>query len=156
MINPKIFIVCGAVAVVFLAGFGAGRYSLGKQVAELEAEFAQRENELNSAALIRYTELQERYKDAQKRIDVAIAEKRKAVAMANDLRGRADQLHKQSEVYANQYRELSRTTDTCRSERERIAKCAGLLGEGAELVSQGAGLSSRLNADKNILIEGAK
>lgn len=157
--NTNLFIGC-CLAATFafgtLTGFGAGRYSLGKQVAEIKAEYAQRESELNSAALKNYTELQERYKDAQKRIDVAIAEKRRAVAMADDLRSRANQLHKQSEAYANKYRELSRTSDTCRSERERVAKCAGLLGEGAELVSEGAGLSSRLNADKNILIEGTK
>lgn len=143
-------------AIAFAAGVGAGRFSLSKKISEMREEYAIRESEINSAALQKYEELQEKYRNAEKRINQAIEEKRKAVATADSLRVSVDSLRKRTEESARKYRELSRTSDSCRSQYERVARCTGLLGEGAGLVEEGFRLSNRINANKNILIESLK
>lgn len=97
--------------------------------------------------------LQEKYRAQEQKsaklLSDAWAQRDAALADALDLRADADRVRDEA---ATLRRRLSAAgAGACQPERERLARCAGLLAEGAELAARGAELSQRLAIEKDAI-----
>lgn len=137
-----------ACAVAGLAAFAGGyQYAAalyGEDIAALREDYATRAQALEA----KYREKERTY--AQSLVDAWEA-RDAALARASDLSGDLDRVRLEADAAR---RRLSGTTsDTCRLERERLARCSGLVVRGAELVKRGVELSERAAIDKDSVVQ---
>ena len=127
---------------LFVGGYRYAAAIYGEDIAELREDYASRAQQL-----------EEKYREkeratAQSLVDAWEA-RDAALARASDLSGDLDRVRLEADAAR---RRLSGTTsDTCKLERERLARCSGLVVRGAELVKRGVELSERTAIDKDAL-----
>lgn len=97
--------------------------------------------------------LEEKYREKERvqymSLVAAWQERYAALARADSLAGDVERVRKQA---ADAKRRLSAAAGgACESEREQLARCAGLVERGAELVRRGVELSERTAIDKDAL-----
>ena len=127
---------------IFVAGYQYAAALYGQDIAELREDYATRAQALEA----KYCEKERTY--AQSLVDAWEA-RDAALARASDLSGDLDRVRKQA---ADARSRLSAAgAGTCKSERERLARCAGLVERGAELVRRGVDLSERVAIDKDAI-----
>lgn len=132
-----------ALAAAFIGGYQFAAALYGNDIAELRADYATRAQSLE----VKYREKERGY--AQSLVD-AWEVRDAALARASDLSGDLDRVRLEADAAR---RRLSGTTsDTCKLERERLARCSGLVVRGAELVKRGVELSERAAIDKDAVV----
>jgi hypothetical protein len=97
--------------------------------------------------------------DYERKLADAIAERDKAVALADARLANADRLRKRSDSLASQLERLSATSgnsgnaDSIRAGKceQLLAEATGLLGEGERLAVEGGNLLERIEANRNAL-----
>ena len=137
-----ILVVCA-----FFTGYQLAASSYGEDIAELRADYAARAEALG----VKHREKEQ----AQYRSLVEAWEERDtALARADDLGADLERVRKQADAAR---RRLSATrTGACQSEREQLARCAGLLERSGVLLERGAGLSQRIAIDKDAVVRMTK
>lgn len=129
---------------IFVAGYQYAAALYGEDIAALREDYATRAQSLE----IKYREKERTY--AQSLVD-AWEVRDAALARASDLSGDLDRVRLEADAAR---RRLSGTTsDTCKLERERLARCSGLVVRGAELVKRGVELSERAAIDKDAVVK---
>lgn len=130
------------VASAFFTGYQLAASSYGEDIAELRADYAARAEALG----VKHREKEQ----AQYRSLVEAWEERDtALARADDLGADLERVRKQA---ADARRRLSGAgPDSCKSCREQLARCSGIVVRGAELVKRGVELSERAAIDKDAL-----
>lgn len=132
-----------ALTAAFIGGYQFAAALYGNDIAELRADYATRAQSLE----VKYREKERGY--AQSLVD-AWEVRDAALARASDLSGDLDRVRLEADAAR---RRLSGTTsDTCKLERERLARCSGLVVRGAELVKRGVELSERTAIDKDAVV----
>ena len=131
------------VASAFFTGYQLAASSYGEDIAELRADYAARAEALG----VKHREKEQ----AQYRSLVEAWEERDtALARVDDLGADLEWVRKQA---ADARSRLSATgAGTCDAEREQLARCAGLLERGTELVRRGVELSERTAIDKDAVV----
>lgn len=131
-----------ALCVAFAAGYRYSAALYGADIAALHEDYATRAQSLE----VKYREKERGY--AQSLVDAWEA-RDKALARVDDLGADLERVRKQA---ADARSRLSATgAGTCDAERERLARCAGLVERGAELVRRGVDLSERVAIDKDAI-----
>lgn len=129
---------------IFVAGYQYAAALYGEDIAALREDYATRAQSLE----IKYREKERTY--AQSLVD-AWEVRDAALDRASDLSGDLDRVRLEADAAR---RRLSGTTsDTCKLERERLARCSGLVVRGAELVKRGVELSERAAIDKDAVVK---
>lgn len=129
---------------IFVAGYQYAAALYGQDIAELREDYATRAQALEA----KYREKERTY--AQSLVEAWEARDR-ALARADDLGADLERVRKQA---ADARSRLSAAAGgTCGSEREQLARCAGLLERGAELVRRGVELSERTAIDKDAVVK---
>ena len=129
---------------IFVAGYQYAAALYGQDIAELREDYATRAQALEA----KYREKERTY--AQSLVE-AWEVRDAALARASDLSGDLDRVRLEADAAR---RRLSGTTsDTCKLERERLARCSGLVVRGAELVKRGVELSERAAIDKDAVVK---
>ena len=132
-----------ALTAAFLGGYQFAAALYGEDIAELRADYATRAQSLE----VKYREKERGY--AQSLVD-AWEVRDAALARADDLGADLERVRKQA---ADAKRRLSAAAGgTCNAEREQLARCAGLLERGTELVRRGVELSERTAIDKDAVV----
>lgn len=132
------------VASAFFTGYQLAASSYGEDIAELRADYAARAEALG----VKHREKEQ----AQYRSLVEAWEERDtALARADDLGADLERVRKQA-VDAK-HRLSAAAGGTCDAEREQLARCAGLLDRGTELVRRGVELSERTAIDKDAVVK---
>ena len=134
-----------ALIVAVFAFFGGYQYAAalyGEDIAALRGDYATRAQGLEA----KYREKERGY--AQSLVDAWEA-RDEALARVDDLGADLERVRKQSD--AARRRLSAVTAGSCDAEREQLARCAGLLERGAELVRRGVELSERTAIDKDAL-----
>lgn len=136
-----------ALTAAFLGGYQFAAALYGNDIAELRADYATRAQSLE----VKYREKERGY--AQSLVD-AWEVRDAALARASDLSGDLDRVRLEADAAR---RRLSATrTGACQSEREQLARCAGLLERSGVLLERGAGLSQRIAIDKDAVVRMTK
>ena len=134
--------VLGAGLACAVAGYQYAAALYGQDIAALREDYATRAQKLEES-------YREREALSAAKIRAAWEERDIALARANDLATDLDRVRSES---AAARRRLSATAGgACESEREQLARCAGLVERGAELVRRGVELSERTAIDKDAL-----
>lgn len=129
---------------IFVAGYQYAAALYGQDIAELREDYATRAQALEA----KYREKERTY--AQSLVE-AWEERDAALARVDYLTGDVERVRKQA---ADARRRLSATgAGTCKLEREQLARCAGLLDRGTELVRRGVELSERTAIDKDAVVK---
>lgn len=129
---------------IFVAGYQYAAALYGEDIAALREDYATRAQSLE----IKYREKERGY--AQSLVDAWEA-RDAALARASDLSGDLDRVRLEADAAR---RRLSGTTsDTCKSCREQLARCSGIVVRGAELVKRGVELSERAAIDKDAVVK---
>lgn len=129
-------------AAFFFAGYRYAAALYGEDIAALREDYAIRAQSLE----VKYREKERGY--AQSLVDAWEA-RDKALARVDDLGADLERVRKQA---ADARSRLSATgAGTCDAEREQLARCAGLLERGTELVRRGVELSERVAIDKDAI-----
>ena len=131
--------------IAVCAFFGGYRYAAalyGQDIAELREDYAARAQSLE----IKYREKERTY--AQSLVD-AWEVRDAALARADRLSGDVERVRKQAD--AARRRLSGAGPDSCKSCREQLARCSGIVVRGAELVKRGVELSERAAIDKDAL-----
>ena len=127
---------------IFVAGYQYAAALYGEDIAALREDYATRAQSLE----IKYREKERTY--AQSLVDAWEA-REKALARVDDLGADLERVRKQA---ADARSRLSATgAGTCDAERKQLARCAGLLERGTELVRRGVELSERVAIDKDAI-----
>lgn len=138
----KVWATALALCVAFAAGYRYSAALYGADIAALREDYATRAQSLE----VKYREKERGY--AQSLVDAWEA-RDKALARVDDLGADLERVRKQA---ADARSRLSATgSGTCDAERERLARCAGLVERGAELVRRGVDLSERVAIDKDAI-----
>ena len=132
-----------ALTAAFLGGYQFAAALYGEDIAELRADYATRAQSLE----VKYREKERGY--AQSLVD-AWEVRDAALARADDLG--ADLERVRLEADAARRRMSAARAAACRSEREQLARCAGLLERGTELVRRGVELFERTAIDKDAVV----
>lgn len=136
-----------ALTAAFLGGYQFAAALYGEDIAELRADYASRAQSLE----VKYREKERGY--AQSLVD-AWEVRDAALARIDDLTGDVDRVRREADATR---RRLSATrTGACQSEREQLARCAGLLERSGVLLERGAGLSQRIAIDKDAVVRMTK
>ena len=131
-----------ALVAAFIGGYQFAAALYGEDIAALREDYAARAQSLE----IKYREKERTY--AQSLVDAWEA-RDKALARVDDLGADLERVRKQA---ADARSRLSATgAGTCDAERKQLARCAGLLERGTELVRRGVELSERVAIDKDAL-----
>ena len=132
---------------IFVAGYQYAAALYGQDIAELREDYATRAQALEA----KYREKERTY--AQSLVE-AWEVRDAALARASDLSGDLDRVRREADAAR---RRLSATrTGACQSEREQLARCAGLLERSGVLLERGAGLSQRIAIDKDAVVRMTK
>lgn len=138
----------GAVLVVgaafFFGGYQYAAALYGEDIAELREDYAARSQALE----VKY---REKERVQQQSLLLAWEERDKALARINDLSDDVERVR--SEADAARRRLSSASATTCKSEREQLARCAGLLERGYGLLERGVELSARSAIDKDTIVK---
>lgn len=129
---------------IFVAGYQYAAALYGQDIAELREDYATRAQALEA----KYREKERGY--AQSLVDAWEA-RDKALARVDDLGADLERVRKQSD--AARRRLSAVTAGSCDAEREQLARCAGLLERGTELVRRGVELSERTAIDKDSVVQ---
>lgn len=127
---------------IFVAGYQYAAALYGEDIAALREDYATRAQSLE----IKYREKERTY--AQSLVD-AWEVRDAALARASDLSGDLDRVRLEADAARRRLSAVS--AGSCESEREQLARCAGLLERGAELVRRGVELSERTAIDKDAM-----
>ncbi len=131
-----------ASAAFFIAGYQYAAALYGEDIAALREDYATRAQSLE----VKYREKERGY--AQSLVDAWEA-RDKALARADDLGADLERVRKQA---ADARSRLSGAgPDSCKSCREQLSRCSGIVVRGAELVKRGVELSERVAIDKDAL-----
>ena len=133
----RVLLVCGIV-VSFVSGYRYAAALYGEDIAALREDYATRAQALEA----KYREKERGY--AQSLVDAWEA-RDKALARADDLGADLERVRKQAAAARR------RLSGSCDAEREQLARCAGLLERGTELVRRGVELSERTAIDKDAI-----
>lgn len=134
--------VLGAGLACAVAGYQFAAALYGQDIAELREDYATRARELEE-------QYREKESLANAKVRAAWEERDIALARANDLSD--DVARVRLEADAARRRLSAAAGGTCDAEREQLARCAGLLERGTELVRRGVELSERTAIDKDAL-----
>lgn len=141
MIQKTVGVLFAGVAI-FTGGYQYAAALYGEDIAALREDYAARAQSLE----VKYREKERGY--AQSLVDAWKA-RDKALARVDDLGADLERVRKQA---ADARSRLSATgAGTCDAEREQLARCAGLLERGTELVRRGVELSERTAIDKDAI-----
>ena len=141
MIQKTVGVLFAGVAI-FTGGYQYAAALYGEDIAALREDYAARAQSLE----VKYREKERGY--AQSLVDAWKA-RDKALARVDDLGADLERVRKQA---ADARSRLSATgAGTCDAEREQLARCAGLLERGTELVRRGVDLSERVAIDKDAI-----
>lgn len=136
--------VLGAGLACAVAGYQFAAALYGQDIAELREDYATRARELEE-------QYREKESLANAKVRAAWEERDIALARANDLSDDVARVRLEADAAR---RRLSAASDaTCDAERERLARCADLLGRGADLVRRGVELSERTAIDKDAVVK---
>lgn len=137
----RVLLVCGIV-VSFVSGYRYAAALYGEDISALREDYATRAQGLEA----KYREKERGY--AQSLVDAWEA-RDEALARVDDLGADLERVRKQA---ADARRRLSGAgPDSCKSCREQLARCSGIVVRGAELVKRGVELSERAAIDKDAL-----
>ena len=132
-----------ALTAAFLGGYQFAAALYGEDLATLKEDYATRAQSLEA----KYREKERTY--AQSLVE-AWEVRDAALARIDDLGADLERVRKQA---ADAKRRLSAAAGgTCNAEREQLARCAGLLERGTELVRRGVELSERTAIDKDAVV----
>lgn len=140
----KLLAVLVLSAAFFVTGYQYAAALYGEDIAELREDYATRAQQL-----------EEKYREkeratAQSLVD-AWEERDAALARVDDLTGDVERVRKQADAAC---RRLSGAgPDSCKSCREQLARCSGIVVRGAELVKRGVELSERAAIDKDAIVK---
>lgn len=139
--------------VVAVAGLFGGGYQCGhnRTAAAYEAKIAALKADWQAKSDAAEKEAQERYEKQSKKLADALAARDKAMASARAVRTVAVRVRDAADTRAKS--DLQTARDTGDRDKERLARCESLLGEGAELVGEGVELSARVSADKDAVVK---
>lgn len=138
----KVWATALALCVAFAAGYRYSAALYGADIAALREDYATRAQSLE----IKYREKERGY--AQSLVDAWEA-RDAALARVDRLSDDVERVRREADAAR---RRLSAASDaTCKSEREQLARCAGLVERGAELVRRGVDLSERVAIDKDAI-----
>lgn len=136
-----------ALVAAFIGGYQFAAALYGEDLATLKEDYATRAQSLE----VKYREKERTY--AQSLVE-AWEVRDAALARASDLSGDLDRVRLEADAAR---RRLSATrTGACQSEREQLARCAGLLERSGVLLERGAGLSQRIAIDKDAVVRMTK
>lgn len=131
-----------ALTAAFIGGYQFAAALYGEDLATLKEDYATRAQSLE----VKYREKERTY--AQSLVE-AWEVRDAALARIDDLGADLERVRKQA---ADARSRLSATgAGTCDAEREQLARCAGLLERGTELVRRGFDLSERVAIDKDAI-----
>lgn len=134
--------VLGAGIACAVAGYQYAAALYGQDIAALREDYATRAQQL-----------EEKYREkeratAQSLVD-AWEERDAALARVDDLTGDVERVRKQAD--AARRRLSGAGPDSCKSCREQLARCSGIVVRGTELVRRGVELSERNAIDKDAI-----
>jgi uncharacterized protein YukE len=139
-------VIIGALIASAFWGYSRGRSSTAEkyeaQISELKSDWQKQTRAVEKEA-------QERYEKQSKQLAEALAARDKAMVSARTVRTVAVRVRDAADTRAKS--DLQAARDTGDRTQERLARCESLLGEGAELVGEGASLSVRVAADKETM-----
>lgn len=133
-----------AVVGIFVAGYQYAAALYGEDIAALREDYATRAQSLE----IKYREKERTY--AQSLVE-AWEVRDAALARASDLSGDLDRVRLEAD--AARRRLSGAGPDSCKSCREQLARCSGIVVRGAELVKRGVELSERAAIDKDAVVK---
>lgn len=137
----RVLLVCGIV-VSFVSGYRYAAALYGEDIAALREDYATRAQALEA----KYREKERTY--AQSLVE-AWEVRDAALARADDLSGDLDRVRLEAD--AARRRLSGAGPDSCKSCREQLARCSGIVVRGAELVKRGVELSERTAIDKDAI-----
>ncbi len=132
-----------ALTATFLGGYQYAAALYGEDIAALREDYAARAQSLE----IKYREKERTY--AQSLVD-AWEVRDAALARADDLSGDLDRVRLEAD--AARRRLSGAGPDSCKSCREQLGRCSGIVERGAELVKRGVELSERTAIDKDAVV----
>lgn len=138
MTKRELVAVLAMGVALFVGGYRYVAAIYGEDIAELREDYATRAQSLE----IKYREKERNY--AQSLVE-AWEVRDAALARADDLSGDLDRVRLEAD--AARRRLSGAGPDSCKSEREQLARCADLLERGAELVKRGVELSEQTAID---------
>lgn len=127
---------------IFVAGYQYAAALYGEDIAALREDYATRAQSLE----IKYREKERNY--AQSLVE-AWEVRDAALARADDLTGDVERVRLEAD--AARRRLSGAGPDSCKSCREQLARCSGIVVRGAELVKRGVELSERTAIDKDAI-----
>lgn len=144
MTKRELVAVLAMGAALFVGGYRYAAAIYGEDIAELREDYATRAQQL-----------EEKYREkeratAQSLVD-AWEERDAALARVDDLTGDVERVRKQAD--AARRRLSGAGPDSCKSCREQLARCSGIVVRGAELVKRGVELSERAAIDKDAVVK---
>ena len=123
-----------------------------REINELKEEHFKLVEQINKEGNEAYALLLDKLKAREKELADALDARDRAVAVGNALRADAGRLRQRADKASAGLRALPRASDaSCQRDRERLARCTELLGEGADLAGEGAGLALRIAGDKDAI-----
>lgn len=143
MIKKTVGVLFAGVAI-FTGGYQYAAALYSEDIAELREDYAARAQSLE----IKYREKERGY--AQSLVD-AWEVRDAALARASDLSGDIDRMRREAD--AARRRLSGAGPDSCKSCREQLARCSGIVVRGAELVKRGVELSERAAIDKDAVVK---
>lgn len=141
MIQKTVGVLFAGVAI-FTGGYQYAAALYGEDIAALREDYATRAQSLE----IKYREKERTY--AQSLVE-AWEVRDAALARADDLSGDLDRVRLEAD--AARRRLSGAGPDSCKSCREQLARCSGIVVRGAELVKRGVELSERTAIDKDAI-----
>lgn len=144
MTKRELVAVLAMGVALFVGGYRYAAAIYGEDIAELREDYASRAQQL-----------EEKYREkeratAQSLVD-AWEERDAALARVDDLTGDVERVRKQAD--AARRRLSGAGPDSCKSCREQLARCSGIVVRGAELVKRGVELSERAAIDKDAIVK---
>lgn len=136
-----------ALTAAFLGGYQFAAALYGEDIATLKEDYATRSQAL-----------EEKYRAKEQstiqKLSEAWALRDAALGHVDDLSGELERVRLEADAAR---RRMSATrTGACQSEREQLARCAGLLERSGVLLERGAGLSQRIAIDKDAVVRMTK
>lgn len=144
MDRVKAMMLIGAAILCFIAGFFVASKIYQSKISDIEAAHAMALAKAESEYRANQSKQIKAINDAWTEYEKAQYELQKSRADYGSLRNQLERVRLESDRYRA---ELSRAgANPCKHFVERLDRCVGLLDEGAELVTEGAGLSQRSSA----------
>lgn len=131
-------------AAFFVAGYQYAAALYGEDIAALREDYATRAHALE----VKY---REKEKVQYQSLVAAWEERDRALSRVADLGADVERVRKQAD--AARRRLSGAGPDSCKSCREQLARCSGIVVRGAELVKRGVELSERAAIDKDAIVK---